>query len=303
MVAANGRWAGESERLAWRGIGFLLPTFLLLLGLWIGSPSWAPWYGKALHQGSWLNNSVLFIREFVGLLLFWGTAVWYLMRRAQGRRGAMMPAAVLVVVYCVVFSVFAFDFVMALLPEWRSGIFGAFFFISSLYLAIVFWTLLAVLQRGSPVELRHDLGKLVLAFSILTTSLLYMQLLTIWYENLPEETSYLIQRMNVADWQLVSGFIVLVVYLGPLAMLLTEWSKKNRIYLGAVSTLLLGGLWIERWWMVAPLFSPEARLGLAELAAAAAVTGAFGLSMTLSQNYLPAMPVEEMSAREQIERP
>jgi hypothetical protein len=294
VVAANGRWAGDAERLAWRGIGFAIPSLLLLLGLWFGSPDWAPWYGKELHQGIWLDNTVLFIRELAGLVLFWGTAAWYLMRRAQGRRGAVMPAAILVIVYCVVFTVFAFDFVMALLPAWRSGIFGAYFFISSLYLAMVFWTVLAVLQQGSPVELRHDLGKLVLAFSILTTSLLYMQLLTIWYENLPEETSYLIQRMNVPDWQVVSTFLVLVVYLGPLAMLLTEWSKKNRLYLGAVSALLLIGLWIERWWMVAPTFSAETHLGLVELAAATAVLGLFGLSITLSQNYLPKMPVDEV---------
>ena len=86
---------------------------------------------------------------------------------------------------------------------------AAYFFISSLYLAIVFWTLLVVLQPRLPVEVRHDLGKLVLAFSILTTSLLYMQLLTIWYENFPDETSYLIQRMHCDDWKIVSSIIVL----------------------------------------------------------------------------------------------
>lgn len=295
VVAANGRWAGETERLAWRGMGFLVPSLLILIVLWIGSPGWAPWYGKELHQGAWLNNTVLFVREFVGLLVFRATAVWFLAKRIRGRRAAMMPAAILVVVYCIVLTLFSFDFVMALLPEWRSGIFGAYFFISSLYLAIVFWTLLAVLQKQSPVEVRHDLGKLVLAFSVLTTSLLYMQLLTIWYENFPEETSYLIQRMHFADWKIVSGFLVLIVYLGPLVMLLTEWSKKNRFYLGAVSGLLLAGLWVERWWMVAPTFSREAHLGLVELAATAAVVGLFGLSMAWSQNFLPAMPAEDES--------
>ena len=212
----------------------------------------------------------------------------------------MMPAAVLIAVYCIVFTLFSFDFVMALLPEWRSGIFGAYFFISSLYLAIVLWTLLAVLQK-QPVEVRHDLGKLVLAFSVLTTSLLYMQLLTIWYENFPEETSYLIQRMHFADWKVVSWFLVLIVYLGPLGMLLTEWSKKNRFYLGAVSGLLLVGLWIERWWMVAPTFSREAHLGLVELAATAMVLGLFGLSTNWSQNFLPELPAKEERTVEQEE--
>jgi hypothetical protein len=303
VVAANGRWAGGAERLTWRGAGFFVPSVLVLVVLWIGSPHWAPWYGKELHQGLWLDNTVLFIRELAGLLLFRSAAVWFLAQRVKGRQKAMLPAAVLVLVYCIVFTIFAFDFVMALLPEWRSGIFGAYFFISSLYLGIVLWTVLVVLDQGSPVEVRHDLGKLVLAFSILTTSLLYMQLLTIWYENLPEETAYLIQRMHYPGWQVVSSFLVLVIYLGPLVLLLTEWSKKNRRYLGAVSVLLLVGLWIERWWMVAPTFSREVHLGLVELAAAAMVLGLFGASTAWSQNVLPPMPAEGAKVQEQAEQP
>lgn len=290
VVAANGRWAGDAERIAWRGTAFSVPSIVILIGLWIGSHAWAPWHGKELHQGAWLNNTFLFSRELIGLLVFRLAAFRFMAARAKGRAEAMLPAAVLIVVYCVVFTLFAFDFVMALLPEWRSAIFGGYFFISSLYLAVVFWTLMVVLDPLSRVELRHDLGKLVLAFSILTTSLLYMQLLTIWYENFPDETSYLIQRMQVSHWQAVSWFIVLFVYLGPLAMLLTERTKKNRFYLGAVCVLLLTGLWIERWWMVAPTFSREARLGLPELAAAGAVLGLFGLSITIAPRHLPELP-------------
>ncbi len=292
VIAANGRWAGQAERLTWTGIGFLVPSFLILFGLWIGSPTWAPWYNKVFHQGVWLNNTFVFLRVLIGLLLFWGTAVWFLRARFRGRTRAGVPAAVLVVVYSVVFTMFSFDLVMALSPEWHSAIFGGHFFISSLYLAIVFWTLMVVVQPDSPVEVRHDLGKLVLAFGILTTSLLYMQLLTIWYENFPDETSYLIQRMHWSDWRIVSSVIVFVVYLGPLVMLLTEWSKRNRVFLGAVSVLLLIGLWLERWWMVAPTFAREARLGLVELAAAAAMVGALGLSIELCRSKLPQVPQE-----------
>lgn len=302
VVAANGRWAGQAERFCWTGIGFFVPSLLILFGLWLGSSAWAPWYNKALHQGVWLNNTFLFLRVLGSLLVFWAAAAWFLLSRLKGKKQAAIPAALLIVVYSVVFTLFSFDLVMALTPEWHSGIFGAYFFISSLYLAIVFWTLLVVVQPDSSVEVRHDLGKLILAFAILTTSLLYMQLLTIWYENFPDETSYLIQRMHRNDWAIVSSIIVFVIYLGPLVMLLTEWSKKNRFFLGAVSVLLLIGLWFERWWMVAPTFSREVQFGWVELAAAAAVLGLFGVSTTWSQKFLPPMSVEEVEAVERGER-
>jgi hypothetical protein len=291
VIAANGRWAGQAERIAWTGIGFLLPSFVILFGLWAGSPAWAPWYGKELHQGLWLNNTVLFFRLLGLLVLFWGTAAWFLLKRVKGRSNAVVPASILVVVFCFVFTLVAFDLVAALTPEWRSALFGAYFFISSLYLAVVFWTFLVVVRMESITEVRQDLGKLILAFSILTTSFLFMQLLTIWYENIPEETTFLIARMHQPDWRIVTWALLIVVYLGPLVMLVTEWSKKNRFFLGAVSVLLLIGLWSERWWLVAPTFSADAAFGPAEIAATAAIAGGFALSIEFTR-FLPRVPEE-----------
>jgi hypothetical protein len=296
VIAANGRWAGSAERLAWTGLGFLVPSLILLVALWTGSPAWAPWYGKKLHQGMWLNNNVLFLRELIGLLFFWTTAAWYLVRRIKGRRHAVLHAGILVVVYCFIFTLFAFDLIVALTPEWRSALFGAYFFISSLYLAAVFWALMAIFFPGFGPEVRQDLGKLVLAFSILTTSLLFMQLLTIWYENLPEETSFLLHRMHYRDWMSVSIFLLIVVYFGPLLSLVTEWAKRSKVYLGSVSVLLLAGLWVERWWLVAPSFTREAEFGLPELAATAALAGGLILSVETARRYLPDLPKDEVTA-------
>jgi hypothetical protein len=293
VIAANGRWAGPAERLAWTGLGFLVPSFIILLVLWIGSPAWAPWYGKKLHQGMWLDNTVLFLREFTGLLVFWGTAVWFFLQRLKGRQRAVLPAAIVVVAFCIVFTLFSFDLVMALTPHWRSALFGAYFFISSLYLAAVFWTILVVVQPGFATQVRQDLGKLTMAFSILTTSFLFMQLLTIWYENLPEETSYLLNRMHQPEWMIVTNALLIIVYFGPLMLLVTEWAKTNRVFLGAVSILLLAGLWAERWWLVAPTFSSAAKFGLPELASAAACAGGLALSIEASRRFMPGVPEEE----------
>jgi hypothetical protein len=78
-----------------------------------------------------------------------------------------------------------------------------------------------------------------------------------------------------------------LVYFGPLVLLLTERSKRNRWSLGLISLAVLAGMWIERWWLVAPTFDPVARLGLSELSLAAAFIGVLGLGMELFHRYLP----------------
>ena len=73
--------------------------------------------------------------------------------------------------------------------------------------------------------------------------------------------------------------LVGLVYLGPLLMLLTVRAKRTGWFLGTVSGILLAGLWVERWWLVAPQFSRELQLGAPEVSISLAALGAlaFGL--------------------------
>jgi hypothetical protein len=124
---------------------------------------------------------------------------------------------------------------------------------------------------------------------------MFIQLLTIWYENLPDETPYPLHRMNYLGWNVISALIAGIIYLGPLVWLLTIRAKSSRFFLGAVSLLLLIGLWFERWWMVTPTFSREPVIGWVELAATAAILGLLGLAVMLSGRHLPPLPAEEGS--------
>ena len=248
----NGAWHERVERLAAAGIVFAVPSILALTLLWIGSPRWAPWYDRLFHQGIWLNNSFLFSRDLAALVLFWGLALRYLNDRRRGR--ARVTGAWLVVVYCLVFSLLGFDLVMALDPEWYSTLSGAYFFISGLYIALMAWALLAVGNPAAEPEQLQDLGRLIVAFSLMTTYLMYSHLLPIWYENMPHEVRFLVPRMNFQPWVSVSYVLVGTVYLGPLVLLLTERSKRNRWSLGGISLLILTGMWVERWWLITPTF-------------------------------------------------
>jgi len=279
VQTCQGSWHLRVEPLATAGIAFSVPSLLALGLLWFGSPGWAPWYRRSFHQGIWLDNSFLFGRDLAALLLFWGLAACYL--RLRGRDRGERCAPVLVLVYCLVFSLLGFDLVMALDPHWYSNLMGGYFFISGLYLAITGWSLLAAWQGEAGEDPLRDLGQLMVAFSLMSTYLMYAHLLPFWYENLPHEIRFLVPRLNLPRWQPVSYLLLCLVYFGPLVLLLGERAKRDRRILGAVAALVLAGLWIERWWLVAPSFDPAVRLGVSELSLAAAFLGLLGLGMEL----------------------
>jgi hypothetical protein len=126
----------------------------------------------------------------------------------------------------------------------------------------------------------HDLGKLVVTFSILTAYMAYSNLLPIWYENLPVETRFFIPRFSL-PWRPAAVAVLAVAYLGPLVLLLTIWSKRNRWTVAAVGLAVLAAMWVERWWLVAPTFQPQPLFGLAELGPALALGGMLVLGVDI----------------------
>lgn len=282
VVCAKGKWTGKLEALTLAGIGFAIPSLLLLLALWAGAGAWAPWAQRDFHQGAWLYPTNLFLRDLGSLLLFWILAWVYAKKRAVG--GGHKIGPYLVFVYCVVFSLLGFDLVMALDPHWYSALFGAYFFITGLYIAAAAWALASVWQSAVDPDRLHDVGKLLFAFSILSTYMMYAQLLPIYYENLPHETIFAIPRMNLMPWKAVSYALVALIYLGPLVLLLTQWAKRNRWYLGTMALIILAVMWVERLWLVMPLSQPRSiALHWADLAAAVTVAALAGLSLLFAR--------------------
>lgn len=284
VVVAQGRWMRDLERTALAGLAFAPVTVAALVALWLSSAQWAPWVtAKNLPQGVWLSKDFVFLRDLGALAGLWIVAMVYWRLRRRGR--GMMWAGPVVVAYCGVFSLLGFDLVMALQPRWYSTLFGGYFFVSGAYIALAAWTFISAWQRR-PAQQLHDLGKLVVAFSMLTTYMMFSQLLPIWYENLPQEVPYVVQRKNVAAWSGVSLVLLATVYLGPLVLLLTRWAKRTPQFLGAVTLVVLAGMWVERWWLVAPDFTGSVHLGLAELSCGTASLAAFKLCYDAYQRHV-----------------
>jgi hypothetical protein len=288
LVLTRGNWAGRLERMPLAGLAFALPSVAVLAALWAGGPAWAPWVGNVdVPWKTWLTWPAVFARDTGMLVVFWIVAAVYVRRRREGRPTKL--AAWLVFTYIVVFSLLAFDLVLALALRWTSAVFGWYFIATGMYMAVCSWALAAAWQ-GVDRDRLHDVARLVFLFSLIATYFMFCQLLTMWYGNLPSDTVYAVPRMNYGPWRWVSWALIVLVYLGPLVLLLPVRAKTTRWWLGGVAGLLLAGLWVQTWWLVEPTFYPhKLSFGLAEGAGIVLLGGALGAALAL---YAPALPEE-----------
>ncbi|MCX5769669.1 MAG: hypothetical protein NTZ09_05280 [Candidatus Hydrogenedentes bacterium] len=291
VTASRGTWMGETKSAGLMGISFWPASLVGFAWAWIGWPHWAGWiHYSDLENTGWVNTPFIFVRDAICLIAIWLVA-WLYVR--QARQDTPRPlAGGLILIYCLGFSLLGFDLVMTLDPHWGSSLFGGYFFVSGMYIGLAAWTLLAIVRQPSahltPVA---DLAKLLVAFSILTTYMMYAQLLPIWYENLPDEVRYVIPRLQITPWRWVSVALLALIYLGPLVFLLPRRVKKSVRYVGAASALILAVMWFERYWLVAPTLGRPLVFGFPEIFATAVFTGAFLFPISLRNRRLPIVTV------------
>ncbi len=258
VVASRGEWMGTTQNIALPGV-FLLPVCLvILIVLGAGAPAWAPWLQENVSNSWWLNTPYLFLRDALSLAVFSGLAAWFVREMRRGTRPKRL-AGWLIFLYAIVYSFLGIDLAMGLDPHWYSLVFGIYFFVSGAYIAAAAWAFMTAVAdpKATPDQL-DDQAKLMITFCLLTTYMMYAQLLPIWYENMPKETRQLTPRLNwITNWPAVSIVLLFVFYLGPLILFLPRRGKRNRTYVAVVAALVLIAMWLERWWLVMPtLYEP-----------------------------------------------
>jgi hypothetical protein len=195
-------------------------------------------------------------------------------------------APIYIVAYALVFTVVAFDGIMALQPHWFSNLLGGWYFMGSFlggHTVLVLLTQHGRKQLGiadlvSPKQ-RHDLGKLCFGFTVFWAYLMWAQFLVIWYGNLPEETGFVFARLW-GPWLPVGRAVFLGMFLIPFWGFLFVAAKKSPLVLGLFATISLSALWLERYLLVAPSVTTAAGpvFGLPELGPLLGFLGCFLLA-------------------------
>jgi hypothetical protein len=150
------------------------------------------------------------------------------------------------------------DWVMSLEPHWFSTIYGVIWFGSWGLAALAFAILVAasVARRTTVLEeyhvdSLHDLGKLMLGFTMFWAYVSFSQFIIIWYGNLPEEVVWYIKRIE-GPWQWVALTVAFLHFILPFVLLLSRKWKRDPARLGAVALILLVAEWITVVWQVEP---------------------------------------------------
>ncbi|MFQ5876445.1 MAG: hypothetical protein ACE5JH_01950 [Acidobacteriota bacterium] len=340
LNVTNGRW-GRNLRHIIAGLALFSPVaFVLFLLLFIGRESIFPWIESPVPEKSaWLDITHLFVRETFNLLLLnilngvflyfsfrpdaglvvarRGAGSHFLLRRiSSGWRGRdeerrhceialTRLSPVLLLAYAIVYSLVAFDFVMSLDPLWYSTLFGAYYFITNLYMGLAGIAVVAiVLRRAFGLEAHitgshcHDLGTLIFAFCMIALDFFWSQYLVIWYGNIPEEIAFLVRRINEDRWRPFTLAVLGACFVLPLLILLSRRVKRTPRLLLPVACLVFGSVWLERYVLVVPTIwhGESAPFALPELVVSVAFLSGFVLVYLAFLERFPILPSDARRA-------
>jgi hypothetical protein len=330
----NAKWSGLAIRFAEASVAFL-PISLLgfVLIYTVGYHAVYGHMEHALHSVShgkaiWLSREFMTARLGIGLLVLYVIG-WRLIKAdlipdMYVTRGAAGPgrrslydrwtrnydnpavaaenegriyrlAPTFVVLYAIVFSLVAFDGIMALQPHWFSNLLGGWFFMGAflgghmlLALMLIYGAKhLGIDDLVSPKQ-RHDLGKLCFGFTVFWTYLMWAQFLVIWYGNMPEETGFVFSRLW-GEWLPIGKAVGMGMFILPFFGLLGVAPKKFRPTLALFATISLVSLWLERYLLVMPSVTTASgpTFGIAGAGATFVFAGLYLLTYALFARTFP----------------
>jgi hypothetical protein len=222
-------------------------------------------------------------------------------------------APALALSYAVVMTIFAVDWAMSLEPHWFSTLFPAWYFMGGFWGGIVATALLSILVRRKlayadehiSAYQMHDLGKLIFGFSIFWTYLFWSQYIVIWYGKLPWEQLWMVDRAG-SEWGKLSLLVLILCFILPFASLIGRAPKLIPHWLGIVTALILTGLWLFHFLLIAPSLHVEGTptitfweplIGLGFLGIFASAVRWFLSTFPAIQLWQPS-PAEEMTEAE-----
>jgi hypothetical protein len=294
MHMTNARWSGPLSGLSESFTAFFPLSFVLFLLLFIGRTHIFPWLQEDLHgKEVWLNIPFLFWRDFFGLLILYLLGFAYLFNALQLKYDPNQPVGEIrkyiynawkqnhpnperiksrmtvwgglyILAFALVLSLIGFDLVMSMDPHWVSTLFGAYHFVKSFFVGLGALIILAAIIRikqgeasGIKTNHFHDIGKLFFGFCLLWADFFYVQLMVIYYGNIPEETHYVIVRTMLAPWNKLAWIIFIVCFIGPFFILLNQRIKTKPVLMLTICSVVIVGIWLEHLLLLGPALSHE----------------------------------------------
>jgi len=234
---------------------------------------------------------------------------------AQAMKTAKAVAPLLGLAFALLCTLQAFDWMMSIDQEWFSTMFGVQYAMSNLMGAAAVLMIVAGIARNRfgleayiSTDRYHDLSKLTFAACAMWTYMVFAQVLVIWYGNLPEETPYLILRMQSLEWGWMFWALLVIIFIIPFFGLMSRTACNSIWFSRWIAAELLIGLWFEKYFLILPsiqennlargITSTQAELpgfspNVFDILITLGFLGAFLFSYTWLLSKVPVVPVSD----------
>jgi hypothetical protein len=233
---------------------------------------------------------------------------------ASGKRAKTL-APLLALLFFILCTLLAFDWMMSIDQEWFSTMFGAQYAVANLIAAAAALLIISGIVRKNfqldeyiTIDRYHDLAKLTFAVCALWTYLIFSQVLVIWYADLPEETPYLLLRMQSLEWGWMGWFLLILMFIIPFFGLMSRTACRSIWFSRLIAVVILVGCWLEKYLLIVPSIQENnARAGLIDASSGLpgfspnfydvtitlGVFGIFLLSCFWFLQRVPAVPISD----------
>jgi hypothetical protein len=251
----------------------------LFLPIVLGMTRLYPWTDAALvardealqHKHLYLNVPFWIVRATI-YFAAWNTIGYFLNKWSldQDRTGDPRIARRMqrlsaggLVVYALTITFASFDWLMSLEPHWFSTIFGAVILAGQGLSALAFLLIaLAWLSRRPPLDgivapgHFHDIGNLLLAFTMLWAYFSFSQYLIIWAGNLPGEIAWYQHRTD-SSWRIIGMALIVFHFAVPFVLLLSRTIKRQAELILRLAIAVLAARLLDLYWLIAPAFHAQ----------------------------------------------
>ncbi len=274
----GGAWGVVIRRIVEAGSRTLVLVFLLFIPIAIGvyKGAFYEWThlspedpvmiqrGIFMTPGMWIARSVAYFAIFgimAYILNMWGARQdrsadvfesERLLEKASRFSGPSM------VIFCIIVTFAVVDWIMTLDPHWFSTIWGLLFVagwgLSCFSFSVI---ILAYLSDKAPMDRVlgrrhfHDIGKLMLALTMVWAYFNFSQFLIIWSGNIPEETTWFLTRMK-GGWGYMGVLLIVFHFAFPFLILLQQDFKRRAKWLASLAVFVLFMRLLDVFYQIGP---------------------------------------------------
>ncbi|HZQ61242.1 MAG TPA: hypothetical protein VFC24_07835 [Casimicrobiaceae bacterium] len=217
-----------------------------------------------LRAKHWFLNVPGFVVRNIAWLAIWSGFAMALARRLRTGDTATRKqiAVAALIVYFLTVTLFAYDWIASLVPDWNSTAIGVRLGAAQFLAAFAFTLCLAHFQDASTTAMseatRHDLqdfGNLLLTFCMFWAYIAYTQFFIVWGEDLPREIAWYWPRVRTS-WQWLALAVLAIEFVVPFVAMLFRALKRDSRRLTLVAAIVLAGAWLDCLWLITPSLHP-----------------------------------------------